>query len=289
MHWQPRPDALPVKAAWGPVQDYWAPDVVELAEDDYRMFFNAQVHGSGQGIGVARASKPDGPFVVMGAPLSYGQRYRHIDPKVFQNPLDRRWYLLWGSCYEPILVKELRPDLLGFLDPDSPPLDLLKPNPNNSTTVLYEAAWMTTRFDPEQNRHYFYLYTSGPNAFGDETYTVHVARSVLGPTTGFITFAEATGSTDSAIYRSNATFVNPGASAITTDATGQEWLISHATLRTDIPEYAELRHTPAALWQRLRYTRRVMILDPIKYWTGWPYIPEGTPSLHQQNGPIQDK
>jgi hypothetical protein len=44
---------------------------------------------------------------------------------------------------------------------------------------------------------------------------------------------------------------------------------------------------PARLWRRLRYTRRVMILDPIQYREGWPYIPGNTPSLHQLNGPVQ--
>jgi arabinan endo-1,5-alpha-L-arabinosidase len=285
--WQARPDALPVKAQWAPAQEYWAPDVVELADNDYRMFFNAQVAGSGQGIGVARATRPEGPFRVVGDPLIYGAAYRHIDPKAFQNPLDQRWYLLWGSCYQPILIKELRPDLLGFRAPDSAAIELLKPNPRNVTTALYEAAWMTMRFDPD-HQHYFYLYTSGPDAFGDATYSVHVARSTLGPTAGFISLAEATGCEDSAIYRSNATFVNPGASAITVDASGQEWLISHATLRADIPEYEQLRQSREALWKILRYTRRVMILDPIDYQNGWPYIPGGTPSLSRQNGPMQD-
>jgi arabinan endo-1,5-alpha-L-arabinosidase len=288
VHWQPRPDALPIKAHWAPTQEYWAPDVVELAGNDYRMFFNAQVAGSGQGIGVACATRPEGPFRVVGEPLIYGEAYRHIDPKVFQNPRDQRWYLLWGSCYQPILIKELRPDLLGFLDPASGASELLRPNPHNVTTTLYEAAWMTMRFDVEQQQHYFYLYTSGPDAFGDESYSVQVARSTRGPTEGFIRLAEAAGCEDSRIYRSNATFVNPGASAITVDASGQEWLISHATLRADIAEYEQLRQSRDALWQVLRYTRRVMILDPVYYENGWPYVPGGTPSLSRQNGPIQD-
>src|SRR5207249_1004699 len=100
--------------------------------------------------------------------------------------------------------------------------------------------------------------------------------------------AQATGRPDSVIYRSNATFVNPGASTIMTDAVGQEWLISHATLRADIPEYAQLRHTPDRLWHTLRYTRRVMILDPVRYQDGWPYVPDGTPSIHRQDGPVQN-
>jgi arabinan endo-1,5-alpha-L-arabinosidase len=288
VHWQPRPDALPIKAPWAPAQEYWAPDVVELADNDYRMFFNAEVSGSGQGIGVARATHPEGSFTVVGDPLICGEHYRHIDPKVFHNPLDQRWYLLWGSYYEPIVIKELRPDLLGFLDPASAPIALLKPNPHNVTTTLYEAAWMTTRFDPEQQQQYFYLYTSGPDAFGDEGYSVQVARSTREPTEGFMILTEATGAEDSAIYRSNATFVNPGASAITVDASGQEWMLCHATLRADIPEYEQLRQSRETLWQRLRSTRRVMILDPIAYQDGWPYIGDGTPSLSRQNGPVQD-
>jgi arabinan endo-1,5-alpha-L-arabinosidase len=285
VHWQPRPDALPTKARWAPAQEYWAPDVVQLADNDYRMFFNAQVAGSGQGIGVARAARPEGPFQVAGEPLVYGESYRHIDPKAFQDPRDRRWYLLWGSCYQPILIKELRPDLLGFLDPASAASELLQPNPDDATTALYEAAWMTTRFDQQDQRQYFYLYTSGPDAFGDESYSVQVARSALGPTHGFTSRAEATGSADSVIYRSNATFVNPGASAIAVDGSSQEWLISHATLRADIAEYEQLRQSREALWQVLRYTRRVMILDPIAYQNGWPYIPGGTPSLARPDGP----
>ena len=144
---------------------------------------------------------------------------------------------------------------------------------------------MSARFDAEQGRLYFYLFTSGPNAFSDEGYTVQVARSTHGPTAGFVTLAEATGRADSVIYRSNATFLNPGASAITTDAAGQEWLVSHATLRADVPDYEQLRHTPSQLWQTLRYMRRVMIIDPIRYRDGWPYIPGGTPSLQRHDGP----
>lgn len=285
--WRPLPDALPVKAAWAPAQDYWAPDVVELAPGDFRMFFNAQVEGSGQGIGVARATSPAGPFEVVGAPLVHGPLYRHIDPKMFQDPRDGRWYLIWGSCYEPIVIKELRGDLLGFNDPASPPADLLAPDPAIPSTKLYEAAWMTTRVDPQLGQRFFYLFTSGPNAFGDEGYTVQVARSSAGPTTGFVTLAAATGRPDSVIYRSNATFLNPGASAIAADASGREWLISHATLRADVLGYAEARQSPEAIWQILRYTRRVMIIDPIDYHDGWPCIPGGTPALAREDGPVQ--
>lgn len=287
VHWQPLPDALPVKASWAPAQDYWAPDVVALAPHDYRLFFNAQMAGSGQGIGVACATAPTGPFTVIGEPLVYGERYRHIDPKAFLAPRDQRWYLVWGSCYEPILIQELRSDLLGFRDPRSAPIELLQPDPGQVTTTLYEAAWMTVRFDPQRRQSVFYLYTSGPDTFGDEGYSVHVARSMRGPTEGFVTLAEATGHGDSAIYRSNGEFVNPGASAITVDASGQEWLVSHATLRADIPEYEQIRHDRERLWQRLRYTRRVMILDPIDYEDGWPFIPGGRPSLARDNGPLQ--
>jgi arabinan endo-1,5-alpha-L-arabinosidase len=287
VRWSPLPDALPAKAPWAPEQDYWAPDVVQLAAGDYRLFFNAQVIGSGQGIGVARGGRPQGPFEVQGAPLVHGERYRHIDPKAVYDPQSRLWYLLWGSCFGPILLKELRPDLLGFRELERPPWELLHPNPRAPLTQLYEAAWITARYDAGQGRLVYYLYTSGPDAFGDESYTVQVARSSQSITHGFETLADATGRADSVIYRSNATFLNPGAAAITTDAAGQEWLLSHATVRADLPAYAELRRDPSQLWQALRAARRVLLLDPIGYAGGWPFVPGGTPSLHRRDGPAQ--
>jgi arabinan endo-1,5-alpha-L-arabinosidase len=286
VHWAPLPDALPVKAPWAPAQDYWAPDVVQLAARDYRLFFNAQVLGSGQGIGVARAETPVGPFTVVGEPLVHGERYRHIDPKAVRDPHTGRWHLAWGSCYGPILLKELRDDLLGFRDLGQPPHELLQPNPQARLTQLYEAAWITARFDAGRSRFVYYLYTSGPDAFGDESYTVQVARSEQGIAEGYVTLAEATGRPDSVIYRSNATFVNPGAAAIATDGAGQEWLLSHATLRADIPDYDELRRDPARLWNTLRSARRVLLLDPIHYADGWPYLPGGAPSLYRGEGPV---
>ena len=119
------PMPCPSKLLGPRLKSIGTPDVVELADNDYRMFFNAEVSGSGQGIGVARASHPEGSFTVVGDPLVSGEHYRHIDAKVFHNPLDQRWYLLWGSYYEPIVIKELRPDLLGFLAPASAPIESL--------------------------------------------------------------------------------------------------------------------------------------------------------------------
>ncbi|HEU5089555.1 MAG TPA: family 43 glycosylhydrolase, partial [Roseiflexaceae bacterium] len=148
VHWQARPDALPAKAPWAPAQEYWAPDVIEVAPGDYRMFFNAQRHGAGQGIGVARSAEPAGPYQVVGDALVWGEHYRHIDPHVFYDALEERWYLVWGSYFAPILIKALRPDLLGFADPAAAPLEILQPDPHNPATLLFEAAWMTARFDP---------------------------------------------------------------------------------------------------------------------------------------------
>jgi arabinan endo-1,5-alpha-L-arabinosidase len=285
VRWERLPDALPQKASWAAEQDYWAPDIVELGPRDYRLFFNAKVNGSGQGIGVAAATQPQGPFTVKGDPLVHGEKYVHIDAKFFKNPLDGHCWLLWGSCYEPIRIKELRDDLLGFRDPDEPAIGLLRPDPDDPTTRLYEAAWMTARQD-ENGKTWFYLYTSGPDAFGDESYAVHVARSEKGPASGFVTRREATGSPDSIIYRSNEKFLNPGASAITTDDAGREWLVSHATLRSDVPDYAGLRRDPDKLWQKLRYTRRVLIIDPIEYAEGWPFVRGGTPSSEPRPAPL---
>lgn len=271
VHWQSQGDALPIKAAWATAQDYWAAHAI-YKDERYYLFYNARTDFSGQGIGVATASSPVGPFVDSGQPLVYGDYYINIDAFAFEDV--GRWWLCWGSCYQPIKLRELAPDLLTFA-PETLTHELIAPEKDHPFASLHEAAWIHKRFEPALQKTFYYLYTSGADAFGLDSYGIMVARSenLIGP---YQTLAQAKERADSVILRSNATFLNPGAQAIFTDDMGQEWLLYHAYRRAGQPtDYQSLRNAP-----------RVLMLDRLEYdASGWPYTRYGSPSTGSEPAP----
>jgi arabinan endo-1,5-alpha-L-arabinosidase len=272
VHWEAKGDALPEKANWASAQDYWAPHLI--AKDDvYYLFYNAKTNFSGQGIGVAKGNSPEGPFVDSGKPLVYGESYVNIDAFVYSE--NKRYWLCWGSCYEPIKLRELTSDLTDFA-PESQTLEILAPEANHPFAALHEAPWIHKRFEPALGKSFYYLFTSGANAFGEDSYGVMVARSeaLEGE---YISLGQAKQREDSVILRGNDVFLNPGAHAMFTDAEGQDWLIYHAYVREGLTaDYETLRKTP-----------RVLMLDALYYdEEGWPYTKTGSPSTSFQPAPV---
>ena len=271
--WDARGDALPTKAIWAADQDYWAPHVVRKG-DTYFLFYNAKTGRAGQGIGLAISLSPEGPFVDSGQPLVYGESYINIDAYVFLDASDNRWWMCWGSCYEPIKLREMDASLLNFAA-NSIVIEILAPEAEHAFARLHEAAWIHTRFDQNLQKTFYYLYTSGADAFGIESYGIMVARSrqVTGP---YQTLAQARELSDSVILRSNERFMNPGAHALFTDDTHQEWLLYHAYEREGLHiDSATLRRTP-----------RVLMLDALDYdEDGWPYMRTGAPSTQSEMKP----
>jgi arabinan endo-1,5-alpha-L-arabinosidase len=274
IYWEAKGDALPEKAIWASSQDYWAPHPI-YKDGSYYLFYNAKTNFSGQGIGVAKAESPEGPFVDSGKPLVYGESYIHIDAYMFHDSSTNKYWLCWGSCYQPIKLRELDDSLLDFVL-DNPTLEILAPEPNYPFASLHEAAWIHARFDPMLKKRFYYLFTSGSNAFGLDSYGIMVARSesLQGP---YISLAQERNLEDSVILRGNSVFMNPGAHAMFTDDAGQDWLLYHAYLR-------EALKTD---YDTLRKTARVLMLDPLYYDDeGWPYVMYGSPSIERQRGPV---
>jgi len=271
--WAARGDALPTKAAWAADQDYWAPHVIRKGDTCF-LFYNAKTDQAGQGIGVATSLSPEGPFIDSGQPLVYGESYINIDAYVFLDASDNRWWMCWGSRYEPIKLREMDASLLNFAA-NSSVIEILAPEADHAFARLHEAPWIRARFDPNLQKRFYYLYTSGADAFGLDSYGIMVARSkhVMGP---YQTLAQARELSDSVILRSNERFLNPGAHAIFRDDTRQEWLLYHAYEREGLHiDYATLRSTP-----------RVLMLDALDYdEDGWPYTRTGSPSTQTEMGP----
>lgn len=271
VHWNYLGDALPVKPAWASkTQDFWAPHVARDG-DRYVMYYSAKPDTAderhGLCLAVATAASPAGPFTDIGQPLQCGKEFINIDPMAFDDPATGKRLLYWGSGFKPIKVQELAPNRTSFAK-GSRAVDLVWPNPaKDAFPVLVEGAWVIRRGG------YYYLFYSGDNCCGPKAdYAVMVARSrsATGP---FQTLEQATGKRHSIILEKRGYWVAPGHNSIVHDSAGQDWIVYHAVdarrprqKATDEPN-----------------TRRVMLIDRIRWVEGWPVI-DG-PSQAPQSAP----
>lgn len=272
VHWQYLGDALPTKPAWAAAtQDFWAPHV-QRDGPRYIMYFSAKPDSSderhGMCLGIATAANPLGPFVDIGHPLECGCGFVNIDPMAFDDPSTGKHLLYWGSGFQPIKVQELGAGGVSFA-PGSKPTDLVWPNPaKGAFPVLVEGPWLI--------RHggWYYLFYSGDNCCGTKAnYAVMVARSrsATGP---FQTLEQATGKPHSIILAKRGYWIAPGHNSVVTDATGHDWIVYHAV---------DARHPRENASDEVN-TRRVMLIDRIRWRDGWPVI-DG-PSSSPQPAPV---
>jgi arabinan endo-1,5-alpha-L-arabinosidase len=260
VHWQHLGDGLPAKPAWASkTQDFWAPDVVRDGPR-YIMYYSAKPDSAderhGLCLAVATAASPAGPFTDMGRPLKCGKEFANIDPMAFDDPATGKRLLYWGSGFEPLKVQELAPDRLSFAAGTSPK-ELVWPAPGRSAfPVLVEGSWVI--------RHggFYYLFYSGDNCCGAKAdYAVMVARSrsAMGP---FETLEQAGGPPHSIVLQKRGIWFAPGHNSVITDAAGQDWMIYHAV---------DARRPREKATDEIN-TRRIMLIDRIRWENGWPVI-----------------
>jgi arabinan endo-1,5-alpha-L-arabinosidase len=271
VHWQWLGDALPAKPAWATkTQDFWAPHVVRDGRR-YILFYSAKPDTSderhGLCLAVAVAPSPRGPFRDVGRPVECGEGFVNIDPMAFADPATGKHWLYWGSGFQPIKVRELAADWMAFA-PGSTAKPLVWPNPvKDAFPVLVEGSWML--------RHggWYYLFYSGDNCCGPKAnYAVMVARSkaATGP---FETLEQATGKAHSIIVEKRGKWIAPGHNSIVTDRAGRDWIVYHAV------DAGRPRENPGDEIN----TRRILLIDPIEWHSGWPRI-DG-PSSGRRKGP----
>ena len=267
VHWQQLGDALPVKPNWASTtQDFWAPHVQRDGRR-YIMYYSGKPDTSderhGLCLAVAIATAPAGPFVDIGHPLKCGDSFVNIDPMAFDDPVTGKHLLYWGSGFKPVKVEELARDRLSFA-PGSAPKELVWPNPvKDAFPVLIEGSWVVRRAG------YYFLFYSGDNCCGARAnYAVMVARSrsATGP---FETLEQATGKPHSIVLAKAGYWIAPGHNSIVSDAAGHDWIVYHAV------DARRPREKPSDEVN----TRRVMLIDPIRWIGGWPVIdgPSATP------------
>ena len=272
VHWRRLGEALPAKPRWASkTQDFWAPHVTRAGRR-YILYYSAKPDTAderhGLCLAVATASSPAGPFRDVGRPLKCGPGFVNIDPMAFDDPATGKRFLYWGSGFEPIRVQELAPDRLSFAR-GSKAVEIVWPNRvKDAFPVLVEGAWVHRRGG------YYYLFYSGDNCCGAKAnYAVMVARSrsATGP---FETLEQATGKRHGIILEKSGKWVAPGHNSIVTDRSGRDWIVYHAV---------DANHPRERATDDVN-TRRVMLIDPIRWVNGWPVI-DG-PSAQRKAAPV---
>lgn len=274
VRWEQLSDALPVKPTWASkTQDFWAPDVVRRG-NRWLLYYSAKPDAAlsddkrGLCLGVATASRPEGPFTDVGKPLQCGEGFVNIDPFVFDDPATGKTFLYWGSGFGPIKVRELGADGLGFAA-ESKPVDLVavvRTEDAREYRRLVEGAWVTLRDG------WYYLFFSGDNCCGPKAhYATMVARSrsATGP-------FEVRERPLYLVLEANARWVAPGHNSVIRDDAGTDWILYHGV---------DARRPRAKASDDVN-TRRVMLLDRLEWVDGWPRIKALSPTDTAQPGPV---
>lgn len=234
----------------------WAPDV-QYVKGKYVMYYSLSSWGEihKNGIGVATALNPAGPFTDQGSLLiseNIGV-LNSIDPCYFEE--DGHKYLFWGS-FQGIYYVELTDNGLK-IKTGSTPVKI--------AGTAFEATYIHKHGD------FYYLFASIGSCCEDlnSTYQTVVGRStsLLGP------YVDKNGKSmlDNAyevVIRGSDAFKGPGHnSGIFTDEKGEDWIMYHAYKVSD-PGLG-----------------RCMMLDKIRWTDNWPTVKDGVPSATKVQGP----
>lgn len=277
VHWTHLGDALPVKPKIASTtQNFWAPHVM-YAKGQYYLYFSAEpdsIYKTGKDLSlalfVATSKNPAGPFKVNEKPLIEGNGFVNIDPMSFRDPKSGKYYLFWGSGFEPLKVRELSDDLMSFKQ-SSPTIELIKPF-QKSYQFLVEGSWVVYKDG------WYYLFYSGDNCCGERAhYAVMVARSksVTGPYEVLKDKEEG----DHPILALSKKWIAPGHNSIIQDDKGQYWIVYHAIDKND-------RWTDPV---NKKGDKRVMLIDKVSFKKGWPCIKGGMPTETEQKAPAISK
>ena len=261
VHWTYVGDVFPSgrPPAWQPAASgSWAPDIRYL-DGRYVLYYSVANPPPGPNdyytIAAATAPTPAGPWTDSGAPVippkGACDTFTDIDPAQVTDATGQKW-LEWGS-FRNLCVAKLRADGLRT---------------TGAVTEVYRGqgeGGYITRHDG-----WYYLFVSENNCCIGETssYQVRVgrSRSVAGPYVDAdgISLTSQVPSGTFVVTNNGNRFVGPGHSAMSTDRSGQTWLVYHA-----VP-----RDTPRGGPQGPGLIRQLMV-DRLDWIGGWPVLRAG--------------
>ncbi|MHA7210848.1 glycoside hydrolase family 43 protein [Arthrobacter sp. MDT1-65] len=219
VEWETLDDALPDLPSWTIPGKTWAPEVTQVADGQFVLYFTAtNFKPALQCIGVATATDPAGPFTVVGngmlvCPEDEGGA---IDASTFTD--DQGLHLVWkndGNCCDKDTWIQTAPLSADGLALAGPPTRLIK------QTLEWEGPLVEAPTVVQRDGRYVLLYSS--NYYGDESYNVGYASApaLEGP---WEKAPEPILSSDSFGGR----YVGPGGQDLATAPDGREYLLFHS-------------------------------------------------------------
>ncbi|MDY2627226.1 MAG: glycoside hydrolase family 43 protein [Lachnospiraceae bacterium] len=168
---------------WAQTDTFWAPDVIQLADGRYYMYYcNCQGTSPLSALGIAVADQPEGPYKDLGVILKSGQSPEEpdengdiydstvepnvVDPCVFFDK-DRKLWMVYGSYSGGIYILEMDPET-GFPLETGYGKKLL-----GGSHLRIEAPYII--YSPETD--YYYLFLSFGGLASDGGYNIRVCRS----------------------------------------------------------------------------------------------------------------
>ena len=234
---------------WNPKGNIWAPDI-NYIDGQYVLYYAKSTWGGEWtcGIGVATASRPEGPFTDRGAMFiskDIGVR-NSID--AFYMEENGHKYLFWGS-FHGIYGIELTNDGLEVKPGQKP--------------FLIAGTFMEGTYIHRHGDYYYLFGSAGTCCEGERsTYRVTYGRSksLLGPYVDKQGRPLIDNHYEVMIHRSDSV-VGPGHnSEIITDDLGQDWMLYHG-FKADDPDAG-----------------RVVWMDRVEWVDGWPHVAGSKPS-----------
>ena len=230
----------------------WAPDI-NYINGKYVLYYALSSWGEHwkNGIGVAIADNPEGPYTDKGKLFSSEEIgvQNSIDPFYFED--NERKYLFWGS-FHMIYGIELSDDGLSIKE-------------GAIKRQIPSSGGLEGTYIHKKNNYYYLFGSTGSCCYGNSS-TYHVvygrATNLFGPYKSM----EGNQPAISVILQGNDYVAGPGHNAeFITDDNGQDWIIYHGYLRTD-PDMG-----------------RVVFIDKINWENDWPVIAKGVPSENPEH------
>ncbi len=233
---------------WEPNGGIWAPDI-NYINGQYVLYYSLSVWGGGNtcGIGVATATKPEGPFTDNGKLFRSNEIGVHnsIDPFYIEE--DGKKYLFWGSFFG-IYCIELNDDGLSIK--------------LATTRQIAGTAFEATYIHKKGNYYYLFASVGSCCEGANSSYRTVVGRSenLFGP------YLDKEGNSllenhYEVVIEGNSKFVGTGHNAeIVSDDEGTDWILYHGYFRSS-PEKG-----------------RVLLMDQIHWINGWPVVTGNSPS-----------
>lgn len=160
-------------------QGFWAPDVIKIGEI-YRMYFSASTFGSSRScIGLAEASRPEGPYtykgIVIESEVNAVSGPNAIDPALIYDGAGNL-YMSYGSFSGGIFITELNKETGMVKDSSIKPIRIA-----GSRGASIEGSYINFIKEKGMDKGWYYLFVSYGSLSSDYNIRVGRSRSATGP------------------------------------------------------------------------------------------------------------